>query len=59
MSNDCVHHESHEKSIKRNEKDIQDLFTMVDKLQGKVAWIVGGITVAGTLANYFAPIVGK
>jgi hypothetical protein len=47
----CVHHESHEARITRNEGDIQDIFVIIEKIQWRVALIVGGISTAFKLLD--------
>ena len=62
---DCIHHSEHDKSITRNEKDIQDIFDMIGRLEtsiGKlntqVAVIVTGITLLGKLIDMIIKSVG-
>jgi len=49
---DCLHHENHTSRIERNEKDIQDLFKLVEKNQLGIFKMVGSITALGALGNF-------
>lgn len=45
----CIHHTEHDKSITRNEKDIQDIFDMHAELQKTVM----------EMSEYFTKSIGK
>lgn len=49
----CTRHTDHENRIDRNEKDIQDIFKIIEKIQWRVALIVGGITAFSKALNHF------
>ena len=56
---DCLHHENHTSRIERNEKDIQDIFKIVEKLQVSIFKIVGSLTAVGLTGNYLIQTFGK
>ena len=63
---ECIHHESHEARIKRNEEDIQDgwkkfdlIEERLDKMQVDITKIVGGLTILGIVGNYALQVFVK